>query len=90
MIKVNAFNQEIWIVCLQLMDFHLSALPVRSLVFLGPNGAGKSTTMKMITGFVPPTSGQITVAGYDVATDSLAARKCMGYLPEGARQVIRI
>ena len=52
------------------------------LGFLGPNGAGKSTTMKIITGFMPPSSGEVTVAGYDVVTESLEARKHIGYLPE--------
>jgi len=50
--------------------------------FLGPNGAGKSTTMKMLAGFIPPTSGRAEVAGYDVARDSLRAREHIGYLPE--------
>jgi ABC-2 type transport system ATP-binding protein len=54
------------------------------LGFLGPNGAGKSTTMKMLTGFLKPTSGQASIAGHDVATASMAARKVLGYLPEGA------
>jgi ABC-2 type transport system ATP-binding protein len=54
------------------------------LGFLGPNGAGKSTTMKMITGFLAPTSGRVTVCGHDVETDTLAAQRCIGYLPEGA------
>jgi len=52
--------------------------------FLGPNGAGKSTTMKMITGFLAPTSGTIRVCGHDVSSAPLAAKACMGYLPEGA------
>ena len=52
--------------------------------FLGPNGAGKSTTMKMITGFLTPTSGTAVVNGFDIQQQSLAARRCMGYLPEGA------
>ena len=56
----------------------------RSLGFLGPNGAGKSTTMKMITGFLAPTSGSVRVCGHDVAAAPLAAKACMGYLPEGA------
>ena len=51
---------------------------------LGPNGAGKSTTMKMITGFLAPTSGTVSVCGHDVATQPLAAKRVMGYLPEGA------
>jgi ABC-2 type transport system ATP-binding protein len=54
------------------------------LGFLGPNGAGKSTTMKMLTGFLKPTSGQASIAGHDVSTASMAARKVLGYLPEGA------
>jgi len=54
------------------------------LGFLGPNGAGKSTTMKMITGFLAPTSGTVRVCGHDVQSAPLAAKSCMGYLPEGA------
>ena len=54
------------------------------LGFLGPNGAGKSTTMKMITGFVTPTSGTVQVVGYDVDTDPISAKTQIGYLPEGA------
>ena len=54
------------------------------LGFLGPNGAGKSTTMKMITGFLPPTSGRISVCGHDVATAPREAQATIGYLPEGA------
>jgi ABC-2 type transport system ATP-binding protein len=52
------------------------------LGLLGPNGAGKSTTMKMLTGYLAPTSGNIAVAGHDVLTDSLAVRRSIGYLPE--------
>ncbi len=54
------------------------------LGFLGPNGAGKSTTMKMLTGFLAPTSGTALVNGHDIVSDSLAARRAIGYLPEGA------
>jgi ABC-2 type transport system ATP-binding protein len=54
------------------------------LGFLGPNGAGKSTTMKMVTGFLAPTTGRVRVCGHDVETDTLAAQSCIGYLPEGA------
>ncbi len=50
--------------------------------FLGPNGAGKSTMMKIITCYIPPTSGRVEVCGYDVMEKSIEARKCIGYLPE--------
>jgi ABC-2 type transport system ATP-binding protein len=50
--------------------------------FLGPNGAGKSTMMKIITCYIPPSEGRVTVCGYDVMDDSINARKCIGYLPE--------
>lgn len=52
------------------------------LGFLGPNGAGKSTTMKMLTGYISPSAGDATVAGHSIIEDSLAVRKCIGYLPE--------
>ena len=54
------------------------------LGFLGPNGAGKSTTMRMITGFLPPTAGTAVVNGHDVVADPLAAKRDLGYLPESA------
>lgn len=54
------------------------------LGFLGPNGAGKSTTMKMVTGFLPPTSGTAVVCGADVTRDPIAVKRHIGYLPEGA------
>lgn len=50
--------------------------------FLGPNGAGKSTTMKIATGYVPPTEGQVTVAGFDVVSNSIEVKRVTGYLPE--------
>jgi ABC-2 type transport system ATP-binding protein len=52
------------------------------LGFLGPNGAGKTTTMRMLTGFLPPSSGSARVAGFDVFTDSAEVRRRIGYLPE--------
>jgi len=58
--------------------------PGTVLGFLGPNGAGKSTTMKMLTGFLSPSSGTATIMGHDICDDGLAARQKMGYLPEGA------
>ena len=54
------------------------------LGFLGPNGAGKSTTMRMVTGFMPPTEGKVSVGGYDVAESPLEAKRLIGYLPENA------
>ncbi len=54
------------------------------LGFLGPNGAGKSTTMKMITGFLAPTAGTAVICGFDIGTRPIAAKKHIGYLPEGA------
>ncbi len=52
------------------------------LGLLGPNGAGKTTTMRVLTGFMPPTSGTASVAGYDVMNDSMEVRRRVGYLPE--------
>jgi ABC-2 type transport system ATP-binding protein len=50
--------------------------------FLGPNGAGKTTTMRMLTGFLPATNGVARIAGHDIFSDALNARRCIGYLPE--------
>jgi gliding motility-associated transport system ATP-binding protein len=54
------------------------------LGFLGPNGAGKSTTMRMITGFIPPTDGSVKVGGHDVVEAPLEVKRLIGYLPEAA------
>jgi len=54
------------------------------LGFLGPNGAGKSTTMRMITGFIPPSEGFVTVGGFNMLEDPIPAKKLIGYLPENA------
>ena len=62
------------------ISFHIERGEV--VGFLGPNGAGKTTTMRIITGFLPATAGTVTVAGYDVAAQSLEARRHIGYLPE--------
>lgn len=63
-------------------DLSFEAKAGEILGFLGPNGAGKTTTMKMITCFVPPTSGTISVCDHDTQTDSIAVRRQIGYLPE--------
>ena len=65
-------------------DISFDVGPGEILGFLGPNGAGKSTTMKVITGFLPPTSGSVSVCGHDIETDALNAQRLIGYLPEGA------
>lgn len=54
------------------------------LGFLGPNGAGKSTSMRMITGFIPPTSGSVSIGGHDVVENPIPAKRLIGYLPENA------
>src|SRR5437016_7254388 len=54
------------------------------LGFLGPNGAGKSTTMRMITGFIPPTEGSVKVGGFDIVEKPIEAKRLIGYLPENA------
>jgi ABC-2 type transport system ATP-binding protein len=58
--------------------------PGEVLGFLGPNGAGKSTTMRMLAGFLSPTSGKASICGHDIESDGLAAKRQLGYLPEGA------
>jgi ABC-2 type transport system ATP-binding protein len=65
-------------------DLSFSVEPGEVLGFLGPNGAGKSTTMRMLAGFITPTSGTGSICGHDVTTDALAAKAELGYLPEGA------
>jgi ABC-2 type transport system ATP-binding protein len=70
------------LVAVDQLSFEVGAGEV--LGFLGPNGAGKSTTMKMLTGFLAPDAGTAVINGHDIVDDSLAARRCIGYLPEGA------
>lgn len=65
-------------------DISFEVEPGTVLGFLGPNGAGKSTTMKMLTGFLLPSSGTAEIFGHDIRSDSVAARRMIGYLPEGA------
>jgi ABC-2 type transport system ATP-binding protein len=65
-------------------DLTFTVSPGEVLGFLGANGAGKSTTMRMIAGFIAPSSGSVSVCGHDIETAAVAAKSCMGYLPEGA------
>lgn len=65
-------------------DLSFRVQPGEVLGFLGPNGAGKSTTMKMLTGFLAPTSGSASILGFDIQKDTLKAQRQIGYLPEGA------
>jgi len=59
-----------------------SIRPGEVVGFLGPNGAGKTTTMRILTGFIPATNGVARIAGHDIFSDALNARRCVGYLPE--------
>src|SRR5437762_12457360 len=59
------------------------------LGFLGPNGAGKSTSMRMITGFIPPTEGTVQVGGYNMIDNPIPAKRLIGYLPENAPEIGR-
>jgi len=63
-------------------DISLDVAPGEIVGFLGPNGAGKTTTIRILTGFLPASSGRAEVAGFDVASDSLKVRERVGYLPE--------
>ena len=65
-------------------DIDLSVLRGEVVGFLGPNGAGKSTTMKMLTGFLEPDSGDIMINNVDLKSNPLQAKEFIGYLPEGA------
>ncbi|MEM1058192.1 MAG: ATP-binding cassette domain-containing protein [Verrucomicrobiota bacterium] len=63
-------------------DISFQVEPGEIVGFLGPNGAGKSTTMRILAGYLPPTDGRVSVAGYDVIDDSIEVRKRIGYMPE--------
>ena len=64
------------------LSFHLT--PGSVVGFLGPNGAGKSTTMRLISGFLQPLSGTVSVCGFDIQKKRRQAQACIGYLPEAA------
>jgi ABC-2 type transport system ATP-binding protein len=65
-------------------DVTFQVAPGEVLGFLGPNGAGKTTTMRMLAGFITPTGGKASICGHDIATEPMAAKASLGYLPEGA------
>lgn len=65
-----------------LHQISFEANPGEITAFLGPNGAGKSTCMKIITGWLTDYSGTVTVCGHDISKDPIAAKRCIGYLPE--------
>lgn len=65
-------------------NISFTARPGEVLGLLGPNGAGKTSTMRMMTGFIAPSSGKAILYGHDIEKDPVAAKKCLGYLPEGA------
>jgi len=83
MIKLNKLRKS-YGKLVAVNDLSFEVRPGEVLGFLGPNGAGKSTTMRMVTGFIEPTSGAISVMGHDVVANPLGAQKLIGYLPEGA------
>ncbi|MEM7653705.1 MAG: ABC transporter ATP-binding protein [Pseudomonadota bacterium] len=83
MIEVSALSKKFGQI-VAVDGVSLSVKKGEVLGFLGPNGAGKSTTMKMITGFLTPTTGTATVCGFDVAEQPMKAKQSFGYLPEGA------
>jgi len=81
MIEVQGLTRHYGnVVAVEDLNFHIKQGEV--VGFLGPNGAGKTTTMRMLTGYLPPTAGTAHVAGYDVFTQSLEARRHIGYMPE--------
>ena len=81
MIQVNGLTKDYGARrALDAISFHANQGEI--VGFLGPNGAGKTTTMRILTGYMPPTEGEVTVAGYDIVEESLEVRKRVGYLPE--------
>lgn len=83
MIEVSRLRKEFGdLVAVDDLSFNL--VPGEILGFLGPNGAGKSTTMKLLTGFLAPTSGSVRVYGHDIEAATMQAQRQIGYLPEGA------
>ena len=67
-----------------LSDVSLDIYPGQIIGYIGPNGAGKSTTVKILTGLIPDFEGSVTIMGMDLRKDSLAIKRCIGYIPENA------
>lgn len=83
MLEVQALSKNFG--CIKaVQDLNFSLEKGTVLGFLGPNGAGKTTTMRMLSGYLEPSAGSALVLGHDIRTASLAARKAIGYLPEGS------
>ncbi|HEY1628631.1 MAG TPA: ABC transporter ATP-binding protein [Tepidisphaeraceae bacterium] len=81
MIQVNDFHKAYrGTIAVEGLSFDVQ--PGQVLGLLGPNGAGKTTTMRAIAGVIPPTSGKLLVAGHDVATDPVAAKRALAYVPD--------
>ena len=66
-------------------DLSFTVAPGEILGIVGPNGAGKTTTMRVLAGILPPTSGRLSVAGYDIVTDAIDAKHALGYIPDDPR-----
>ena len=83
MIQVSNLSKKFDSFC-AVNNISFSVQPGEVLGFLGPNGAGKSTTMKILTGFLSPSAGEVSVMGHNVLKNPIAAQREIGYLPEGA------
>ena len=83
MIEVQSLTKR-YPTAVAVSDVTFSVRQGEILGFLGPNGAGKTTTMRVLAGFLPPTSGTARVAGFDIVRQSREARASLGYLPESA------
>jgi ABC-2 type transport system ATP-binding protein len=84
MIQVNNFTKTYNdFVAVQNLSFRVAAGEILGLV--GPNGAGKTTTLRVLSGIIPPGSGELTVAGHDIIGDPIAAKQALGYIPDDPR-----
>jgi ABC-2 type transport system ATP-binding protein len=84
MIRVNNFTKKYGdFVAVQDLTFSVAAGDILGLV--GPNGAGKTTTMRTLSGIIPPDSGELFVAGYDIVSNPIAAKQVLGYIPDDPR-----